>query len=302
MKVLIGVDGSAASLAAVEFMARMLSPTRDELVFYYAPPSVRLKTHTAVQPEILENLHESLAEAVFTAAQKRLDDAWEARLTTISGTQQAAHGILVAADESRAEMIVVGARGTAPASSIGIGSVTRHVVHSTPLPVLVVREPSRDPAQLRVLLACDGSESSRKAGLLLNRFDWPAQSAGRVITVVESLVADHLPEWLEAEIREKQAAGGYLERTAEELTRAREDLLCHYPDLPEMFRQQEPIVAQGTAANRILETVKSDDIDLVVLGARQLGAWGRFFLGSTSDKILVHTTASVLIVREHEKP
>ena len=38
MKVLIGVDGSSNSFAAVEFVGRLLSAERDELVLLFATP------------------------------------------------------------------------------------------------------------------------------------------------------------------------------------------------------------------------------------------------------------------------
>ena len=42
MKVLIGVDGSSNSFAAVEFVGRLLSAERDELVLLYAVPEMSI--------------------------------------------------------------------------------------------------------------------------------------------------------------------------------------------------------------------------------------------------------------------
>ncbi len=40
------------------------------------------------------------------------------------------------------------------------------------------------------------------------------------------------------------------------------------------------------------------DGDLVVMGSRGLGTFSRLLLGSVARKVLLHTHASVLIVRE----
>ena len=42
MKVLVGVDGSSNSFAAVEFVGRLLSAERDELVLLFAAPEMSI--------------------------------------------------------------------------------------------------------------------------------------------------------------------------------------------------------------------------------------------------------------------
>ncbi|NKB15950.1 MAG: universal stress protein [Sphingomonadales bacterium] len=69
-------------------------------------------------------------------------------------------------------------------------------------------------------------------------------------------------------------------------------------ELPRPFRRSEPLVAVGHPADQILRTIKSEDIDLVVLGARALRPFDRWLLGSTSETIVAHATCSVLVVRE----
>jgi nucleotide-binding universal stress UspA family protein len=305
MKVLIGVDGSLDSFAAVRLIARLLVADADEILLYYSPPHIELRTRTTLQPEVLDRVHHSLTDAVFDAAQEQLPNAMRTKTQTIIGTQKPAHGLMVAADEYRADMVVLGARGASTARVSGIGSVTRHVVHSSRLPVLVARPRTEETALLHILLACDGSECSRNAGSLLHKFKWPNDSVGRVMTVVESLVAGHIPEWLESELRDNEAESvglGFFERSEQEEQHAREDLLRYFGELPAPFQGHDPIVSQGHAAQEILNTIEAEKTDLVVVGARGRGAFGRLFIGSTSEHVLTHAPCSVLIVREHERP
>jgi nucleotide-binding universal stress UspA family protein len=53
----------------------------------------------------------------------------------------------------------------------------------------------------------------------------------------------------------------------------------------------------GQPADRLIQLVKDESFDLVVIGSRGLGAIARFFLGSVSDKVSHHATCSVLIAR-----
>ena len=44
MKIVVGVDGSEHSLAAVSFAGRLLDPDRDSVVLYYSVPTRELET------------------------------------------------------------------------------------------------------------------------------------------------------------------------------------------------------------------------------------------------------------------
>jgi nucleotide-binding universal stress UspA family protein len=55
-------------------------------------------------------------------------------------------------------------------------------------------------------------------------------------------------------------------------------------------------VAQGNPGEKILERSKADGTDLVVLGRTPTDAFSRWLLGSTSEAVLAHAAASVLIV------
>jgi nucleotide-binding universal stress UspA family protein len=47
----------------------------------------------------------------------------------------------------------------------------------------------------------------------------------------------------------------------------------------------------------ILKSAKQYDVQMIVMGARGLKGIKRFFLGSVSQKVLMHGDCSVLIVR-----
>jgi nucleotide-binding universal stress UspA family protein len=61
-------------------------------------------------------------------------------------------------------------------------------------------------------------------------------------------------------------------------------------------------LVEGHAAQAIVERLRSQLYDLVIVGARRQGVMGRMLLGSTSFAVLSHAPCSVLIVREHERP
>ena len=304
MRVLIGVDGSLGSFAAVQFVGRLLA-AKDHVTLYYSPPPVYVRTVVdAASAEA--RLQDFLATSVFDRTKQHLPEALRASAKTITGTREPRHGLLLAADECRADLIVVGARGVGPATAPAPGNVVRNVVHHAPVPVLVVRGaalPTSGP--LHVLLATGALSESHCAAELLGRFSWPPDTSGQTITVVEAAAQGPIPQWLSEQLEEQQLAAlgmGRFVRASQEVARRREDLISLQATLPAIFTRHEPLVALGHAGEQIVEASLANRADLVVVGARRQGAVRRLLLGSTSEHVLNHAPCSVLIVRDREQP
>jgi nucleotide-binding universal stress UspA family protein len=304
MKVLVAVDGSADGFEAVRQAGRLLSPLGDKVALYFTPPEVR---DPRAAPEILDRARQALADAVFNEARAKLPAELQTGVETVLGVKPPRSGVLLAADEWRADMIVVGARGAGPMEKLLLGSVSRSVVHGSHVPVLVVRAVEGRAAEgpLRVLLACDGSQTSRHAAEILGRFTWPSGTTCRVITVIESLLVGTVPKWLEDQARSADAdamAQAWVREHEADKQHHQEELARYCGTLPGPFQTATPIVAEGYPAEQILHAIASESIDLVVVGAHGKGALARLLMGSTSQKVLDHAPCSVLVVREHAAP
>lgn len=306
MKVLMAVDGSEGAFAAVRQAGQLLSHQRDEVAFYYSPPRIRVSRTGQDSPDVIERARQALARTIFDDARLRLSEGLRSGVHEIVGTQHPRHGIIVAADEWRADLIVVGARGVGPMQRLLLGSVSSSVVQTSTLPVLIVRpHPHPDKKGFRVLLASDGSDASRQAGQMLHQFTWPADSVGRLIHVMESMFAGELPDWLVERARDPDAeamARMWVEEHEAERQAKLKQMLEQRQELPPIFHSEEPIILEGQPADQILRTVDEEGIDLVALGARGIGVWRRLLIGSTSDQVSSHASCSVLVVPQHEHP
>jgi nucleotide-binding universal stress UspA family protein len=305
MRILIGVDGSAASLSAVRYVGRLLEEETDPLYLYYSPPTIRVGDASLMDPETLRRLEQSLLDAVFDRAKEQLPLAHRQRVVTIQGAHKAKHGLLAAADEHRADLIVVGTHGTRRFDWLRVGSVSRAVAQSATVPVLVVRQPESAAAEdeFRVLVAMDRTELAGFTKQFIQRFGWPAGTRGDVLTVYESYMGE-VPEWLqETLVRESGLPPGErFEPFAADKQRALEEVSQWCQGLPPSFRGEPAQLVEGHAAQAILERLNSTPYDLVIVGARRHGVVGRMLLGSTSYAVMNHAPCSVLIVHEHEKP
>jgi nucleotide-binding universal stress UspA family protein len=306
MNVTIGVDGSDCSLAACQLVGKLLSATADQVTLYYSPPDIIVQRTAGEQTEEVARIRKVLADAVFESARRQLPAPLANSAQLVTGIKKPGVGLLLAAEGSHADLIAVGARGSSPLKQLQLGSVARSVVHAAHIPVLVAR-PTRSRATrgMHVLFASDGSSCCHAAAAFLNRLSWPQDSSGQVVTVFESLAAVSLPEWLQSHLVDQEVAAfglGPFERDEDEKQRIKEGALQWCGKLPTIFDCQSPIIQEGHPAEEILDVLKSEQFDLVVLGARGLSAMGRLLLGSTSEQVLTHAPCSVLIVREHETP
>jgi hypothetical protein len=94
MKVLIGIDGSPGSFAALRFAGS--HKEKDEIYLYYSPPPLG-----NVAPDVVQ----FICTSVFEHARRQLPAPFQEAAKTIVGVQKPEHGLLIAADECRADML-----------------------------------------------------------------------------------------------------------------------------------------------------------------------------------------------------
>ncbi len=310
MKVLVGVDGSSNSFAAVEFVGRLLSAERDELVLLFATPAITFDDDR-LDPAIEERARSALSRTVLDAATERLPAPWQQRATKRDVAGAASARLLEAIDSEHADLVALGFRGTSGIlEDFVLGSVSRTIVHSAKIPVLVVKHApsSGEPAKqspgsatghVHVLTAYADSQFAEQVAALLKRFTWPPETRGWAMTVVQPMFITDLPDWIKLERNPDVAAmaAAWEVEHQQNLQAARGELEKFRAALPTCFTNAELIVAEGRPAEEILAQVREKAIDLVVMGSRASGSLKRLLLGSTSEQVLREAPCSVLIVR-----
>lgn len=293
MKILIGVDGSQAALDAVRLAGRLLDPATDHVAIYFSPMELEKRLFGQSR-----RIVEGAAAALFEEACGLLPGSWAKPPDMICSSKPAAVGILESAAGWKADAIVVGARGHGSIERLLLGSVSRAVVHGAHLPVLVVRTPPPSTRPLKVL-ACHHAASAAAVARSAAAIHWPADTDARVIGVTESMLAGPLPPWLENRVRDPDTAAvasAWKQEHDAEVAALGGRLAEFQKSLPDVFRRHEPIVAEGNAGDRILEQARKDGTDLIITGRTPTDTLTRWLLGSTSEAVLTHAQASVLLV------
>jgi nucleotide-binding universal stress UspA family protein len=287
----------------------LLSPDRDQLVLLFATPA--LSVEEELDPEVEQRARSVLSRAVLEAALERLPDVWRQKVEQREAAGSPGAALLEAIGEHGAELVVVGFRGTSSLwERFMLGSVSRTIVHSSPVPVLVVKTRLDDEAsaesdgtassRFRALAAYDGSPIAELLANLLWQFTWPENTECHVMTVVRPMFPFDVPDWVKIERRDPDVAAmalAWQQEHQQNLLTAQSGLEEFRSKLPPCFAKQSVIVAEGRPAEQIVNQLRARAIDLAVVGSRGGGRVERLLVGSTTEQVLASAPCSVLVVR-----
>jgi nucleotide-binding universal stress UspA family protein len=305
MKILLAVDGSEASLAAVEEAARTPWPkgsvvrivSAAELPFptqqWAAPmPSGSYEEWARIFEELsVENTAQAMARFGEIAGSET-----EVTAKTLKGDPKIA--ILDEAEHWGADLIVVGTHGYNALERLWLGSVSSAVASHAKCSVEIARRRNAQVAvgkAMRILLAVDGSEFSDAAVEEIANRQWPSGVEVHVISAIHLPFEPGpkvcaLPEsyYFKLETAVRERAESAINRA---IARLREsDAERETP----LTLTSEVIV--GRPAETIIETAKRLRAELVVLGSHGYSGFTRFLLGSVSHAVASHAPCSVEIV------
>jgi nucleotide-binding universal stress UspA family protein len=143
MRILLATDGSPHALRAAAWTARMARECRDvDVVVVHVGHLPALALGGAEVVTDLGGVVEGLERAGRAILDRTVREAFPegtARVTTVYRTGEPAGEIVRAAEELRADLIVVGSRGLGQIGGLILGSVSERVLHGARCPVLVVR-------------------------------------------------------------------------------------------------------------------------------------------------------------------
>jgi nucleotide-binding universal stress UspA family protein len=280
-EIIVGVDGSPNSLAALRWAHREAALRNDSLVALFAwgfvPPGHAGDGHTFDTGYGPEEAEAALAAAVADS----LDGGTDVDLRTICDVPVRA----LRAAAAGADMLVVGARGVGGFRRLLLGTVSGQCLHHAPAPLAIVRpDAAATPAAGgRIVVGLDASPSAGRA------LDWAADEALRRSTHLEVVHA-----W-DAFYPVPGPAAGYpvMSAAAEDQARCTLDKLLAEHGLTARHTVRARTV-QGAASLVLLDAAVG--ADMVVLGTRGHGSFAGLVLGSVTHHLAHHAPCTVVVV------
>jgi nucleotide-binding universal stress UspA family protein len=278
MKILLAIDGSKYSRWAIDLLLALpLAKSPDVTVMHVVEsgPVVHALIAPSEKPEynrtLQKHMDRNLAKGQELVARSvdRLSARWK-KVRAVLEEGLVADTIIKRAQRNKVDLIILGSRGLGQVSTFLMGGVSQKVITYAPCSVLVVKKKARGIRE--VLLALDGSKYADGAAVFLGSHFLRKKIRSTVLYAWE--YPYRLPESAVTIIKERCVQ---VMKTA---------------GLEAKFQ-----FVSGQVAKRIVEIATQGKTDLVVVGSRGLTGLKRFLLGGISQKVVLHSPASVLVVR-----
>ena len=242
-----------------------------------------------------------LSEEIRQAALARLDEvanrAREAGLEVTSGLRIGvpSQSIVAAADDERADLVVIGTRGLSGVEHLFLGSTAERVVQRSSCPVLTVHpaDGEREPAVRSILVPTDFSKDAEPAiHAALDLLHKQPEETKLVLLHVYHLPFEYtaygtVPTSWDYFKDVEGAAKDQLKELAENF--AEEGL------------QVETRAAEGYPPEMIVDVATEAGCDLIAMGTHGRTGLAHLLLGSTAERVVQHAACPVLTVRREDE-
>lgn len=138
----------------------------------------------------------------------------------------------------------------------------------------------------KILVPADGSDNSYRALEAALVFSEKLGSSISVVNVMEQVPITHI----ESEKLLNELLEAYKKETQEILSKCSD--IAHQKGII-----IKTVLLLGNPAPVILDYIKKENFDLVIMGSRGMGKFKELILGSVSSKIMHHSPCAVMIIR-----
>lgn len=285
MKVLFCTDGSDISLIALDNASRFIEDAVVDTIcvvdWSFLPESMNIDKAN------YSKTYENIADSVLIFAQNAVKERNMENNEKIKSFGSAVEGILEQIDNEPYDLVIMGSHGKKGLQK-WLGSVSRQIVSNSKAPIFISK---RKMQNKKVLLTTDGSDHSYAAIKHAVKLFNLKEKELFIVSVKENpellpLEAALDKNWLEnIEKQQKIHAAKAINKVKSFLEKS------------ELTARNETILT-GNPAQKIIEFVEKEQIDLVIMGARSKTDLSSFLLGSVSKRVLENVHSSVVIIRD----
>jgi len=187
--------------------------------------------------------------------------------------------IIETAEEEKADLIIIGKRGLSAVEKLFIGSVANQVLRNSPIPVLITKKCKMKPEIKKILVPTDFSPQEERerdyAWKLAKSFDADLS----LLHVLELHDYEFSPRVLDDMFK------AILLRLRKRKKKEKEDI-----------KVEEEVIRSINAALGIIDFAETHKLDLIVMSTYVKSKWERFFLGSTTEKVISYTHIPIFAI------
>lgn len=300
MRLLIPIDGSSLSQAAVDFVASRstLMASRPEIELLNVQYPIPSRAARVAGQELVREYHAAEAESVIEPALEALRAAGlKPTVTSVVGSP--ATEVVKRAQAVAADLIVMGSHGHTGFKKLLFGSVTGAVLASSTTPLLVLRDKlAADTDSLKVGIALDGSDYGIAAVnfLLRHRDLFGALPSVTLVHVVPDLLNLVDPSLFDNQpvtaAKRAQVEALHLAAFEKVMAPARERLASTG------LRLSEVRLTGNNVGDEIAAWADKTELDVLVIGSHGDGALLSAMLGSVATRVATQCRNALLFIQQ----
>ncbi len=304
--ILVPLDGSKRAEAIIPHVENLARHDQAKVIFaHVVEPVSRVYTLPYKNKPIFEFAPKEAkkSKSYLTRWQKKFEhQGCEADVILLRGL--AVEGILLAANETRADLIAMTGKGSTGLSQVFYGSVTAGVLHRVRRPLLLVRGKTREATETnqRILVPLDGS---KRAEAILPHVIGVAQLYQAEVTLLRVIQTQGKMAVFEDvdDTFEKKEVSGQLQKKlkpkkeVKRVKEARKYLLKCQKILGKEGLKTEATLVHGRPVDSIIHVAKSIEADLIALASQGNTGLSQVFYGSVAAGILNRAQRPLLVIR-----
>jgi len=223
-----------------------------------------------------------------TEAEKKLESLKKSkkisfRILVKEGTP--AKKIIEAAEEEKADMIILGRRGQSAIEKLFIGSVANQVLRSSPVPVLLTKKKRGKPGFQKILVPTDFSAQEDIERDYAWKIAKPFDSELTLLYILELHDYEFPPRVLD-----------------EMFSSVQKKLKSRKKREKEGITVKEDVYRAVNAAVGIVDYAETHSFDLIVISTCVHTKLERFFLGSTTEKVISYSQIPIFAIPPAQCP
>lgn len=293
MKVIFGIDTGRSYVPAIQLFARFrFANVEATRAHFYRPTPPFVAMDMPESATFMADFAREAENLGLVALDHAKDEACQRdiRSKSLMRTGGATEGLCHLAEEIHADLVAVRAEPGSMWATSFLGSVSRGLAIGCKSSILIAKDPVKEGAPLKVVLATDHSEESRR---WIKKFlSWKPQGISEILVVTAyqlgageaQILSRHLPSL-------KSSANEWLEEHLERKNRG----VCD--QIRQAGYKVTSRVGYGTANDVIRAAMQDTQSDILVLGAQGHGFVQRLLVGSTALHQVVAEPYPVLVVR-----
>jgi nucleotide-binding universal stress UspA family protein len=280
-KILVPIDVNTDSKEQISVTIKLANAYKSEILLMYVVPDEALKDE--IKDIVIKSVTELLNEI-----KKTLESNKVKVLEPIIAFGNIASTIVQKANLEKVHLVLIGANEKKKRAKFKLGIIAEQIIRISDVPVWLVNAEQK-PLFKHILCPVDFSEPSKRALNNAIMLAGKYKSALCILTVYEPI--DYVSKRINVDLEEENET---------RLKRVKNEMRTFLKEFNLDGVNHKIEVKRGKVDEKILNTIKKQPIDLLIMGTNGRTGLSRFIMGSVTEKVIREMPCSFITIKDFD--